>query len=152
MDYQKYLENFNKSDRFSMENGIRLTALSKGRAEAELSAGAAHTNFMGTVHGGALYTLCDVAGGCALIERGLCVTLDAAMTYLRPVKAGKVRAAAERIKAGGHIGVSRVEVFDEAGELCCTAQITMYMTGQPLPEQTERAHDRACKTPESAEG
>lgn len=83
-----------------MENGIRLTALSKGRAEAELSAGAAHTNFMGTVHGGALYTLCDVAGGCALIERGLCVTLDAAMTYLRPVKAGKVRAAAERIKAG----------------------------------------------------
>lgn len=134
MDYRKYLEAFNKSDRFSVDNGIRLTALSAGHAEAELIAGDAHTNFMGTVHGGILYTLCDVVGGCALIERGLCVTLDAATTYLRPVKCGKVRAVAERVKGGGHIGVSRVEVFDEAGELCITAQITMYMTGEPLPE------------------
>ena len=38
MNYQKHLEEFNKKDRFSVENGIRLTELRPGYAEAELIA------------------------------------------------------------------------------------------------------------------
>ena len=92
------------------------------------------TNFMGTMHGGALFTLADVAAGTALISHGsLCVTLNSAINYIRPTSGGKLKAVAREMHCGAKIGVCDVTIFNEGNHVVCTCTYTMYMTGKPLP-------------------
>ncbi len=138
MDHQNFIDYFNSHDRFSIENGICLTKLGEGFAEAELYFDPACTNFMGTMHGGALFTLADVVAGTALLHHGsLCVTLSSSINYIRPSSSGKLRAVAHETHCGSKIGVCDVTIFNEGNHVVCTCTYTMYMTGKPLPEEAQ---------------
>ena len=131
--FQKY---FNEHDQFSVQNGIRLTHMQKGYAEAEMDVGPEKTNLLGTLHGGAYYTLADVAAGCSVIPYGrICVTLSADIHYLRPAVSGKITAYASVIQFGEKIGVCRVEIRDESQKILCISTITMYLTSKPIPQE-----------------
>ena len=133
IDYERFIAYFNTHDTFSGNNGIRLVKMSDGCSEAVLEFSQATCNFMGTMHGGALATLADIAAGSALyMHKRLCVTLDSSMRYIRPVTGGSARAVAKQVVCGAHIAVVNVEIFDEADVLCASASISMYMTKQPL--------------------
>ena len=135
MDLDAFKNYFNQNDSFSAYNGIRLKSLEKGRAEAEMEIGPDTKNLMGTMHGGAYYTLADVAAGCAMIPYGrACVTLSADIHYLHPASAGTVTAEARVTQYGGRIGVAEVEIRNGAGELLCTVTVTMYLTQKPMEE------------------
>ena len=83
MDYEKFIEYFNEHDVFSRESGIRLKKIGDGFAEAELDFSSRRANFMGTMHGGALFTMADVAAGSALLSHGsLCVTLNLSLIHI----------------------------------------------------------------------
>jgi acyl-CoA thioesterase len=144
MDLNAFQEYFNKHDQFSVRNGIRLTRIQEGYAEAEMDFAPETCNLMGTMHGGAYYTLADVAAGSAIIPYGkICVTLGADMHYLRPASGGKITAYATVRQHGGRIGVCNVEIRDQAGELLCMGTITMYITSKQIPEdlrENERRH------------
>lgn len=60
-DCNAVLERLNREDRFCAYNGIRLTVVREGYAEAELRVTEHTMNGLGIVQGGALYTLCDLA-------------------------------------------------------------------------------------------
>lgn len=135
MDLNAFQEYFNKHDQFSFRNGIRLSRIQEGYAEAELEFKPEVCNLMGTMHGGAYYTLADVAAGCAVIPYGkACVTLSADIHYLRPASGGIITAYATVMQHGGRIGVCQVEIKDRAGELLCAGTITMYITSKLIPE------------------
>lgn len=61
VDYNALKERLNKEDRFCAYNGIRLTEIREGYAEAELTVTEHSLNGLGIVQGGALFTLCDLA-------------------------------------------------------------------------------------------
>lgn len=135
MDLKAFQEYFNKHDQFSVRNGIRLSRIQEGYAEAEMDFGHEACNLMGTMHGGAYYTLADVAAGCAVVSYGkYCVTLGADIHYLRPASGGKITAYSTVKQHGGRIAVCAVEIKDRAGELLCTGVITMYTTSRLIPE------------------
>ena len=135
MDLNAFQKYFNSNDQFSIRNGIRLSRIQEGYAEAELDFKPEVCNLMGTMHGGAYYTLADVAAGCAVIPYGKhCVTLSADINYLRPASGGMITAYATVMQHGGRIGVCRVEIKDQAGELLCIGTITMYITSKQIPE------------------
>lgn len=133
MDLDAFLDYFNRNDAFSAYNGIRLKSLEKGHAAAEMDIGPDARNLMGTMHGGAYYSLADVAAGCAMIPYGkACVTLGADIHYLHPASEGTATAEARVVQYGGRIGVAEVEIKNGAGEILCICTVTMYITRKPI--------------------
>lgn len=81
-----------------------------------LDAEARHLNRHGTVHGGAIATLCDTAMGAAVATGdGTPVTIELTVTYLEPVPAGRVLATARVRRRGSRITIVEADVTDHEG-------------------------------------
>lgn len=84
--------------------GVRPVALGEGEARVELTAGERLHNAMGTVHGGILCDLADVAMGAALAtvtaDGESFTTLQLQMSYFLPVVDGRLGAHARVLRRG----------------------------------------------------
>ena len=85
----------------------------------------------GTVHGGLLFTMMDVAGGYAArtVDSGetvRCVTQNASTVFLRPGVPGTLTAEGDVIRRGRHIVVATVCVFDSERNLLTKGEFTYY--------------------------
>ena len=92
-------------------------------------------NIWGTTHGGLLYTLSDVACGCAVltVRPESHVTVTGSMDYLRPAPAkGRVIATGRVTKMGGKLAYCDSELRDEAGTLIATGRAVMCFTGTKM--------------------
>lgn len=80
-------------------------------------------------HGGVTFTLADTVGGVALVSLvdQPVPTIDMRIDYLEAGR-GDLVAEAEVVRIGGDVGVSDVEVLDEAGTPIATAR-GVYKTG-----------------------
>ena len=77
---QNTFEAMAKANRFAVHNGIVIRQLEMGKAEAVLEMGPNCLNPYGRLHGGALYSLADCAGGTACRTDGRhYVTLDGSL-------------------------------------------------------------------------
>lgn len=133
MDKQKFIEAFHEKDALSRMLGMRLVRLEEGCAEAEMEITSDHLNFMGTLHGGTLFTIADVVAGTAVSSWGQnCVTLNSTINYIRAVNEGKIIAKASVIHKGRTTGVCEVKIFDSTARLLCAASFTMFMTGKEI--------------------
>jgi len=100
--------------------GVRPVSLGNGEAVVELDAGERLHNAMGTVHGGVLGDLADVAMGVALAtvvtEGETFATLQLQVSYLLPVREGSVRAVARVLHRGRSSAHLECDLFNGAGE------------------------------------
>lgn len=130
---EQYMRFFHAGDHCSVRMGVRLLDMGRGYARAGLRLTDDSRNIMGNLHGGALATLADITAGCCVIYHGrVCVTLDTNIRYLKGVRSGNVTASAKELRAGGRICVCSVDITDDAGDLCCAATISMYLTNEPV--------------------
>lgn len=99
--------------------GIRPVSLGDGQAVVEMEAGERFHNAMGTVHGGVLLDLADVAMGVAMatrVEPGETFsTIQSGITYLRPVTAGRLAARARLVHRGRTTAHLDCEIDDAEG-------------------------------------
>lgn len=95
-----------------------------------------HKNGMGAAHGGAIFSLADVAFGAAANsnrEFGV-VNMSSSIEYLRPGLKGPLVAEAKAVRLGGHIASYDVRIFDGDGILIARAMASGYATNVPLPK------------------
>ncbi len=108
--------------------GLRLTAVEPGRAVVEFGAAGRHANPLGTLHGGALCDLVDLAMGCAyaasLGEGETFTTLELKINFLRPVWTASLQAVARLVKGGRTIGLVECDVTDSQERLVARASST----------------------------
>ncbi|HEV8190936.1 MAG TPA: PaaI family thioesterase [Ktedonobacterales bacterium] len=108
--------------------GCRLTAAGDGRAVVELAADARHANPMGTLHGGILCDIADLAMGAAyfstLEEGESFTTLELKINFLKPVWQATVQAEAHVVKRGRTVGLVECDVFDEQRRLVARVSST----------------------------
>lgn len=82
----------------------------------------------GVVHGGAIASLIDSATAFAIISLlptdEHATTVDLTISYLRPLTAGRAKAAARVIRSGKRLIVVSAELFDDRGTLAATALST----------------------------
>ena len=83
-----------------------------GTSVVAVEAGEDHLNPNGSVHGGVLATMIDVAMGTAVATTGgqSPVTVSLAVTYLEPAQAGRLEARARVRKRGRRLMVVEAEV------------------------------------------
>jgi len=115
--------------------GIQLISAGDGASVFELEADERHWNPMGTVHGGVLCDVADIAMGFAyaskLEEGQTFTTIEIKVNYLRPVWRARLRAAARIVKKGKKIGLVECDVTDEKSNLVARASATcMTLTGE----------------------
>jgi len=109
--------------------GFRPVSAEPGRAVFELETDLQrHANPMGTVHGGILCDLADIAMGFAyastLEESETFTTLELKINFLRPVWQTKLAATASVVQRGRTIGLVECEVSDAEGRLVARASST----------------------------
>lgn len=106
--------------------GVRPVALGEGEARVELTAGERLHNAMGTVHGGVLCDLADVAMGAALAtvtaDGESFTTLQLQMSYFLPVVDGRLGAHARVLRRGR--GTAHLECDLQDGEDRLVARAT----------------------------
>jgi acyl-CoA thioesterase len=133
INFEKFKEYFNGHDFFSINSGMNLVELREGYAKVELTIAENSLNYMGSMHGGLLYTMADVAAGVAMVFCGKqLVTLSAATEYIKAAFSGKVIAEAKVIAYGKTIARCEVEVHSEDGTLYSKSHITMFITDKDV--------------------
>jgi uncharacterized protein (TIGR00369 family) len=112
--------------------GIRIASFEDGVIRLELEAGARHHNPMGTVHGGVLCDLADLAMGTAFaatLEEGEgFVTVQLAANYLRAVKEGLLIATGKVVHRGRSTGYVECEIVDAKARMVAKLTSTCMVT------------------------
>jgi uncharacterized protein (TIGR00369 family) len=108
--------------------GMRAVDFEEGRAVLELDADARHANPMGTLHGGVLCDLADLAMGVACystLESGESfTTLELKINFLKPVWRGRLTARAQVKKGGRTTALLECVISDHKGSLVAFATST----------------------------
>lgn len=85
-------------------------------------------NSQGVLHGGVIASIADEAAWHALIHaykgRQNCTTTELKINYLRPIAVKKVHARAYALRAGKHLFVSRIDIFDADKRLAAVGVVT----------------------------
>ena len=115
--------------------GFRLVAVKPGEAVFDFEAGEKHANPMGTLHGGVLCDVADLAMGMVFassLEDGESfTTLELKINFFRPVFKEKVLATARMVKRGKTVGMVECDVKNETGSLVARVSSTcMVLRGQ----------------------
>jgi uncharacterized protein (TIGR00369 family) len=101
--------------------GLEEPIAGDGSARIELDATDEHLNASGSVHGGALATLVDMAMGAAVRTRteegDVPATTQLTVTYLRPGKTGRLVVTAQVRKQGEHLTVCEADVEQDGRPL-----------------------------------
>jgi uncharacterized protein (TIGR00369 family) len=108
--------------------GLRVISVLPGESHLELDAGSQHANPMGTLHGGVLCDLADLAMGAAyastLGREETFTTLELKINFLRPVWREKLFAAGKIVNRGRTIGMVECEITDSQGRLVAKSTST----------------------------
>ena len=118
---------FTSRDLFAVHIGCRVTRMEEGYAEAEMDIQEHHKNGVGLAHGGAVYSLADLAFAAASNSRQqTAVAINATISYMRPITRGRVRAEARETASNRKLATYMVTVYDEHETPCAVFQGTVY--------------------------
>ena len=113
-------------------NGIKLTAVGEGFIQGEIEIAPSLKNPNGYLHGGVSATLADTLAifGCVYLYRVTTVsTINFNVSFLRPVKTGKITATGRILSKGRNVSLWKVEVVDDSSLLVAEATVTVAITG-----------------------
>ena len=101
--------------------GFQMRSVELGISVFELDTGPQHANPMGTLHGGVLGDLIDIACGTAMAtsleDSESFTSLDLSVKFLKPVWTTRLRATATLVKRTRALGLLECEVTDPSGSL-----------------------------------
>jgi acyl-CoA thioesterase len=113
-DIKRYFSQQN----FASNSGMKFTTISKGYAKAEMMIEKRHLNVLGTVHGGAIFTLADMAFAAASNSHGtVAVAINADISYVKAVSEGRLYAEAIETSINPKISTYVVNITDEEGDI-----------------------------------
>jgi len=130
----KAIKDFFKGDQFAARNNIELLQAGNGTAKAKMTLHPHHWNGLGTVHGGAIFTLADLAFAAACNSHGtVAVALNASITFMKAAKAGTLWAEAREVSKNFKVGAYAIEIKDDQGDLVAQFQGLAYRKKDRLP-------------------
>jgi acyl-CoA thioesterase len=127
------IEKYFKNDKFAERSNIELLTVAPGQARARMTVHPHHLNALGTVQGGAIFTLADFAFAAASNSHGtVAVGINVSISYLKAARAGTLWADAKEISRNFKLGTYTVEVKDDAGDLVALFQGMVYRKSEKV--------------------
>lgn len=121
------IKKFFKNDKFAEYVGIEIVEVSRGRAKAKMEITKEHLNGVNIAHGGAIFTLADLAFAVASNSHGtVAVAINASITFLKAVTGGTLFAEAEEVSLNPKLAAYKVSVTDDSGDIVAIFQGTVY--------------------------
>lgn len=128
-------EFFSSRDRYAAHSGIELLEVGQGRAIARMAIGDEHMNGANTVHGGAIFTLADLAFAAACNSHGtLAMAINVSISYIKAGTSGVLTAEAEEEACHPRLGSYTVKVRDDEGDLVAIFQGMAYRKKERLED------------------
>jgi acyl-CoA thioesterase len=130
-----------QKDPFSNYLGAIIEIIKPGHSRVSLTVTDDMANFIGTTHGGVIFTIADMAFGAACNAGGQkAVALNENISFLKPSKPGdRLVAEAKEQETGGRIVSYGITVTEQkSGELLATSQNLAYRTGKRFVTPVER--------------
>ena len=110
---------------------MRLVELRPGFAKTSLQVEERHLNSIGTVQGGAIFTLADFAFGAAVKTGGkMAPAISTSLSFLKATRSGTLYAEATEVSRSRKLSVCTVRVTNDAGELVALFQGTADITDE----------------------
>jgi acyl-CoA thioesterase len=131
---REQVRRFFDRDAFASHSGIELLEVGAGHARAKMVLQPFHHNGIGIAHGGAIFTLADLAFAAASNSHGtVAVAINATISIVKAAREGTLWAEAREVSRGHKVATYLVEVKDDAGDLVALFQGTVYRKSDPLP-------------------
>ncbi|OQA20979.1 MAG: Acyl-coenzyme A thioesterase PaaI [Actinobacteria bacterium ADurb.Bin346] len=124
-----------EAEPYAMFFGIKILELTTGHSVVTMKAKKEYDNIFSITHGGAIFSLLDVAFGSAVNSYGtVAVALNVNINYIKPSTAGDVLIA-EAIEEtrSNRIASFSLSVKKSTGEIVATAQSIAYLKNEKLP-------------------
>jgi acyl-CoA thioesterase len=137
---------FFKNDRFARHSGIELLEIGAGRAKAKMAITDSHLNGVNVVHGGAIFTLADLAFAAASNSHGtVAVAINASIWFVKAARGGALYAEATEVSRNPKLATYSIQVTDDAGEIVASFEGMVYrkkdQIGQGLPNAKQCVGD-----------
>jgi acyl-CoA thioesterase len=124
---------FFKNDRFAQHSGIELLEVAPGRAKARMSITDAHLNGVDLVHGGAIFTLADLAFAAASNSHGtVAVAINASIWFVKAATQGTLFAEAKETSRNPKLATYSITVTDDAGDIVALFEGMVYRKKDPI--------------------
>ncbi len=125
---------FKENDQFARHTGIELLEITTGYARAKLEIHQEHLNGVGIVHGGAIFTLADLAFAAASNSHGtVAVAINANVSFLKAIGTGTLYATAKEVSKNQKIAAYEVLVSDQNDDIIATFQGMVYRKREQIP-------------------
>ena len=135
METNQSLGAYFAKDKFAALANIELLSIAPGQARARMALGPQHFNGYGTVQGGAIFTLADLAFAAASNSYGtVAVGINVSISFLKAAKTGTLWADARELSKNHKLGAYTVEVKDDAGDLVAVFQGMVYRKSEKITE------------------
>jgi len=123
-----------KNDRYAELSNIELLTAAPGQATAKMTLHPHHLNGLGTVHGGAIFTLADFTFAVAANSHGtMAVLINGSGTFMKAALTGTLWAEAWELSKNHKLGTYTVAIKDDAGDLVAQFQGLAYRKKDRLP-------------------
>ena len=137
------LKEFFKHDQYARHAGIELISIEPGHAIAQMPVRAHHLNAIGSVQGGALFTLADFAFAAASNSRGnVAVAINVNITFMKAGTTGLLQAEAREVAQNPKLGSYTVNITDEHHDLVAVFQGLAYRKSQTVADAIAGAAKR----------
>jgi acyl-CoA thioesterase len=121
------IKEFFKKDKFAEYVGIELLEVKEGWAKSKMEITKDHLNGIGTVHGGAIFTLADFTFAVAANSyKTVTVAINANISFMKAASSGTLFAEAEEISTNPKLGTYTITITDDNGELIAIFQGMAY--------------------------
>ena len=127
------LKDFFLHDEFARQNGIEIVEIAEGYARTQVRLEPRHLNAGGSVQGGVLFTLADLAFAAAVNSHGLAtVGTTNNVTYMRSARLGDLLTAVAKEENHHKLPFCEVKVFNQDEALVCVMTGMAYRRSTPL--------------------
>ncbi|NQE46142.1 hypothetical protein C5S31_08995 [ANME-1 cluster archaeon GoMg2] len=121
------IKRFFKNDKFGAHVGIELLEVSVGSAKVKMEIKDYHLNSHKTVHGGAIFTLADLAFAVASNSHGtIAASINANISYIKAATTGTLIAEAKEVAINPKLATYTIHVTDDAGDIIAIFQGMVY--------------------------
>lgn len=127
LETDKIKSYFEANDKLGKHLGIKVLEVSEGFAKVKVEIMESHLNGIGTVHGGTIFTLADVAFAAASNSHGtVAVAVNVNISFVKAASKGVLYAEARELSRNPKLANYDIRVTDENGNIIALFQGLAY--------------------------